>query len=205
MTKERILVRHARSTANNNERTSGDVTQIPLSEQGRLDAKHFAQSLQFEPPPELLVCSVNLRSLQTAEILQRLRFPKTPLETWEFTHEFHFLDFGAAQTTAADRKPMVDLYWEQCDPYREDPSTESWSEFYSRCLALNNRLAAHPAATILMVSHGYVMGALRTLIALDFPRVSPELMRLVHANQQANPIRNLEAFTLEYPAEESHL
>lgn len=201
MTKIRILIRHGQSKANSGESTAGDVTQIPLSEQGRHDAKLFAESLHLDRVPELLVCSENLRSRQTAEIIQEVRFPEVPLETWGSTQEFHFLDFGATQTTVAERKPLVDQYWNQCDPYRKDPGAESWSDFYGRCIALDRKLAAYPATSLLIVSHGYVMSALRTLRDLNFPAISPELMKLVHTNQMADPIRNLQSVTLEYPDE----
>lgn len=199
MTK-RILIRHAQSKANNGERTGGDVAQIPLSEQGRLDAQKFAKSLELQCMPEILVCSENLRSLQTAEVMKAVRFPDVPLETWRSCKEFHFLDFGHAVTTAAQRKPLVDQYWNDCDPYRRDPGTESWSDFYGRCVALDHKLAAHPAGTLLIVSHGYVMSALTTLRGLKFPAVSSALMRLVHATQLKNPIRNLQAIRLDYPS-----
>ena len=201
MKKLRKLIRHGQSKANNGETTGGDVTQIPLSEQGRLDAKLFAESLQLDGVPDLLVCSENLRSRQTAEIIQEVSFPEVPMETWDSTQEFHFLDFGATKTTVYERKPLVDQYWNQCDPYRKDPGAESWSDFYGRCIALNRKLSAHPATSLLIVSHGYVMSALRTLRALNFPAISPELMKLVHTNQMADPIRNLQTLILEYPDE----
>jgi broad specificity phosphatase PhoE len=201
MNKIRVLIRHAQSKANGE---STVITEIPLSDQGRLDAERFAKSLKFARIPELLVCSENLRSQETAQIIQKFCFPDAPLETWESIQEFHFLDFGTTQTTTAERKPLIDLYWNQCDPYRKDPGTESWNEFYGRCIALDRKLASHPATTLLIVSHGYVMNALRTLKDLHFPAVSPELMRMVHARQIADPIRNLQKITFEYPSEGSH-
>lgn len=200
MTKTRILIRHAQSRANSGERTGGDVTQMALSEQGRLDATLFAESLDLDRVPDLLVCSENLRSRETAEIL-KVRFRDVSIEMWESIQEFHFLDFGSTQTTVAERKPLVDQYWSQCDPHRKDIGAESWADFYGRCIALDRKLAAHQAATLIVVSHGYVMAALRALKDLHFPAVSPELMRIVHTNQMADPIRNLQTFTLEYPDE----
>ncbi len=198
MTRIRILIRHAQSKANNGERTGGDVAQIPLSEQGRLDARRFAESLDLGAIPELLVCSQNLRSQQTAEIIGA-RFTGVPLEVWPGTQELLFLDFGETFTSAAQRKPLVDQYWQDCDPFRKDPGTESWSDFYGRCVALDHKLAAHPAATLLIVSHGYVMSALTSFRGLKFPAVSSALMRQVHTTQLNSPIRNLQTIRLDYP------
>ena len=40
---------------------------------------------------------------------------------------------------------------------------------------------------------------LLTLRSMDFPPISNSLMNLVHTNQLTRPIRNLQAFMLEYP------
>jgi broad specificity phosphatase PhoE len=198
MTKIRILIRHAQSLANRGDATGGDVAKICISNEGRLCAQQFAESLDLDDVPGLLVCSENLRSQQTAEIIQKVRYPDVPMEMWKATQEFHFLDLGEAYTTAAQRKPMVEQYWNDCDPYQRDPGAESWSDFYGRCVALDHKLAAHQEATFLIVSHGYVMSALTTLRNLKFPAVSSALMRLVHKTQLNNPIRNLQAITLRY-------
>jgi broad specificity phosphatase PhoE len=198
-TKVRVLIRHAQSLSNRGEPTAGPVDLIPLSAEGEKTAIEFAVSMAVVGAPDLLVCSRNLRSQQTCAILQKHRFTDTPTETWNI-HEFHFLDFGLQATTPAQRRPLVEQYFGDCDPQRKNPGAESWSEFYFRCKALDEKLAGHSARSIVLVGHGYLISAVLTLRALDFPPVSSSLMRLVHEKHKASPIENLQSFRLEYLA-----
>lgn len=198
MTKKRMLVRHAQSVANQGGATRGDVTQIPLSAEGERDAAGFDGSL-LNGSPELMVCSQNLRSQQTCRIIQQTYYHESPIEVWDDIQEFHFLDFGERLTTPTQRRPHVDRYFAECDPYRRDPGAESWADLYNRCVALDQKLAGHAAKTLLLVGHGYFLITLLTLRSMDFPPISNSLMNLVHTNQLTRPIRNLQAFMLEYP------
>lgn len=199
MTKLRLLYRHAQSIANQGNATGGPFALIPLSDKGEQETVTFAKSLMFDGTPDLLVCSQNLRSQQTCEIVRKTRYPNSLLEVWDDIQEFHFLDFGEKLTTPVERRPLVDQYFSECDPDRRNPGSESWRDLYNRCAFLNEKLATHPASGLLLCGHGYFLITLLTLRELGFPPISPSLMKLVHTNQQTKPIQNLQSFTLSYP------
>ncbi len=72
-------------------------------------------ALTFEQAPHLIVCSPFLRVRQTATPTNA-RVSSVPIEEWpvqEFTYLYPAL---CVSSTVAQRRPMVEAYWNQADP-----------------------------------------------------------------------------------------
>ena len=181
----RWLVRHGESAANAGIATTNPAT-IPLTSAGRSQAEELAGTLER---PDLIVVSPYLRTRQTAEPTIS-RFPNVPVEVWP-VQEFTYLSpEPCIDTTAEQRRLMVEGYWRQCDPNRDDgPGAESFSMMLERVRGLRERLAAHPADSIVVFTHGQIMQALRLL--REHPSASDrELMTWFLEFDQRSPIHN---------------
>lgn len=154
------LYRHAQSLSNAGERTS-DVTLIPLSAKGRVQADAMAAGI--EATPDGIVTSAFLRSIQTAAPVMD-RFPTVMSDIWPI-HEFTYLDPAACVGTSwIERKPMVEAYWARLDPDHVDgEGAESFRDLLARARAFLDRLATTQAPLTLIVSHGQFMQAARLL------------------------------------------
>lgn len=153
-----LIVRHAQSSANAGGRTSDPAT-IPITELGRSQAECVADL--FSHPPGLIVVSSYLRTMQTAQPLMR-RFPNVPVEEWP-VQEFTYLDPAICRgTTYAERKGLVDAYWEALDPQlRNGDLCETFSGFIERIAGVRARLQRQVLNRCTVVfTHGYVMKAL---------------------------------------------
>jgi broad specificity phosphatase PhoE len=158
---EITFVRHAESEANAGAATS-DPALIPLSALGRRQAEDL--SMTWGEPPSLIVVSGYLRTRLTAEPTRR-RFPDVPVEQWP-VHEFTYLAPARCQsTTATQRRPWVDEYWDLADPaYRDGPGAESFAEFISRVESVSAGLARlDPPYRLLVFTHALWMQAFRLL------------------------------------------
>lgn len=151
------LIRHGQSTANAGQATD-DPEMIPLTDLGHEQARRT--SLAFVRPPGLIVTSKYLRAQQTAEYTTR-RFPTVPLETWNI-HEFTYLSATAlANTTAEDRRPLVQSYWSNADPYFvHGEGAESFAGFIGRVEVLHQQLLARKEDFTAVFCHGFVMKAI---------------------------------------------
>jgi 2,3-bisphosphoglycerate-dependent phosphoglycerate mutase len=123
------FIRHAESESN-----AGLPTRDPAST--RLTAKGEQQAQQiaeFLPQaPALIVTSPYIRTKQTAQpTLQR--FAAVPQAEW-LIQEFTFLAPRKYQnTTSIQRYPMVEAYWQRCDPfYVEEEGAESFVDLVGR-------------------------------------------------------------------------
>jgi broad specificity phosphatase PhoE len=105
------LIRHAQSAANAGLSTTAPDT-IPLTDLGRLQAQALADSMTSVP--DLIVASSFERARDTA-IPTAKRYPGVPFEIWD-VEEFTYLSPERfAGTTQANRRPMVDTYWDAGD------------------------------------------------------------------------------------------
>lgn len=182
----RWLVRHGESTANAGVATTDPAT-IPLTLAGRGQAQQVATALPQRP--DLIVVSPYLRTQQTAEPTMR-RFPNVPVETWP-VQEFTYLASGRCiDTTAEQRLPLVQAYWDRCDAGHADgEGAESFSAMLGRVRDLQHRLATHPAGCIVVFTHGQVMQALR-LLDMHPAAGERELMARFLEFDRQSPVRN---------------
>src|SRR6185369_5668027 len=99
---------------------------VLLTEIGREQA--HKTSLVFDRPPTLIVKSKYTRAIQSAQFTID-RFPTVPVETWD-VHEFSYLSPAVlGKTTMKERWPIVQAYWDRCDPaYIHGEGAESFED-----------------------------------------------------------------------------
>lgn len=189
------FIRHAESAANAGEATS-DPASIPLTPLGHHQAQ--ALSLSFGDAPSLIVCSSFLRVQQTAAPTLS-RFSMVPSEIWP-VHEFTYLSPSRCKsTTAEDRRPWVNEFWERSDPNMLDgPGAECFAGFIARVQATLDRLAVQRIASVAVFSHGQFLQALRWLLLHRPASIDSQAMRAFRAIDLVSPIANGEGFTAAY-------
>ncbi|TNY35267.1 histidine phosphatase family protein [Thermomonospora catenispora] len=151
------LIRHGESESNAGLPTDGPGA-APLTELGREQAAQVAAA--FTAPPALIVSSPFVRARQTAEATAA-RFPEVPYEEWP-VEEFTYLGMlHGRRTTAAQRLPHVEAYWERSDPaYVNGGNGESFTALIARVRAFLDRLAERPEEGLIAVfTHGIFMKA----------------------------------------------
>lgn len=123
------LIRHAQSEANVG-RVTTDFTGVRLTPRGERQAEVLATIVTERP--DRVVCSPFLRTQQTAAPTLA-KFPGLSAVTLP-VHEFTYLCADRCRdTSAAERHPMVQEYWQRLDPYLEHgPSAESFAAFCAR-------------------------------------------------------------------------
>jgi broad specificity phosphatase PhoE len=151
------LIRHGESLSN-----IGGVTMenavVPMTPLGHTQARALAALLP--PDPAGVWTSPFLRAQETA----RPYGERTghALQTLPLLHEFETIDPDLLQgMTGAQRKPISDAYWQDCDPDRRmGARAETFREFAQRVQAFCDRdLPTLPDGAVLF-GHGMWMGLL---------------------------------------------
>lgn len=183
------FIRHAESSANVGLPTT-DPGEIPLTENGRQAAAQAAA--QYDgPEPDLIVCSPFLRAQQTAEPFIA-RFPKAKVEDWP-VYEFTYISpTRCVGTTANDRRPLVEAYWNAASPTHVDGfGTESFVGFTARVFDALAKLRTRKEECILVVCHGIFMNAAAFYQAVGEKPSDSDSMRRFHQYTIDHPIPNL--------------
>jgi 2,3-bisphosphoglycerate-dependent phosphoglycerate mutase len=147
------LIRHGQSESNAGLPTNGPGLS-PLTALGREQAARMAAA--FTEPPGLIVSSPFVRARQTAEATVE-RFPEVPYEEWP-VEEFTYLgEMHGPRTTAEQRRPFVEAYWERADPaYVSGGDGESFTALIARVRSFLDRLAGRPEEGVVAVfTHGF--------------------------------------------------
>ncbi len=171
--KEIRLIRHAESEAN-----AGSVTStprdIPLSDKGHQQAKALADSIIDRP--ELIVLSPYVRTEETARPLL-MRYPDCPVETLPI-QEFTYLAISRCrETTHEQRKPMVEEYWNRCDPnYSDGDQAESLNELINRTRDFLRRIPEMEGELIFVFTHEQFIKTLIWEVLALGPKMTPEMM-----------------------------
>jgi broad specificity phosphatase PhoE len=152
------LIRHGESESNAGLPTS-DTSKISLTPRGFAQAQCIADS--FSRPPSLIVTSSYLRARQSAQPAID-RFPQARLEEWP-VHEYTYLSLASRHnTTLHGRKPLIDAYWERCDPhYLDGDGAESFAALVNRAEQALERFKHLDDDFVAIFSHGLFT---RTLI-----------------------------------------
>ncbi len=168
------FIRHAESESNAGGRSS-DPAMIPLSKQGI--AQSEALALNLSGKPSLVVTSRYVRTKQTASPVLK-RFNEIPHEEWD-THEFTYLSPAKCKnTTSSDRLPMVQAYWDRCDPFYCDGEwAESFADLIKRAHQAIDKLKRLEARHVVVFSHEQFIKAVLWLIAGDRTPLDPEKMK----------------------------
>lgn len=173
-----LLIRHGESRSN-----AGLPTLRPedvaLTDLGIEQAKCIAEYLAYQAPPNLIVTSSYKRTKQTA-VPTMLRFLSVREEEWP-VHEFTYLSREEirAFSTRWQRRPLVDVYWELCDPELVDgPGSESFEQFIKRVQGVMERFEKlDKDQTIAVFSHEQFICAVYWLLECQPECLSSETMR----------------------------
>lgn len=182
------LVRHGQSTSNAGLPAIGHG-EVPLTALGQQQARELADRVRRQP--DLLIVSPYLRAVDTAAPI-RSRWPLTLVETWPIQELTYLSPERCRGTTGETRRPLVEAYWERCDPdYRDGPDSESFRSFMMRLADFHRRLLAIEGGFVIAVGHGqffrgYMLGQ------SDGFAVSAEWMKRYRAEETARPMANCE-------------
>lgn len=132
------FIRHAESESNAGLPTQ-DPSSTPITQRGQQQSQQIA--LFLPRPPSLIVTSPYIRTKQTAKPTMQ-RFPEASQAEWQ-VQEFTFL--APAQyrnTTVYQRRPMVNAYWQRCDPFYVDgEGAESFAGLMQRVQQVRSQIA----------------------------------------------------------------
>ena len=168
------LIRHGESESNAGLPTS--VTQlITLTPKGFAQAACAAAAI--DRPPSLIVTSPYLRSRQSAQPAID-RFPRARVEEWP-VHEFSSLSLANRDnTTPEQRRPLVDAFWERCDPlYVDGDGAESFAALVERASSTLERLRRLEDEFAVVFGHGLFTRALLWVFLAGAPAIDARAMR----------------------------
>lgn len=188
------FIRHGESAANAGN-ASSDPALIPLTDLGRAQARAVAES--FEQAPSLIVTSPFERAMDTAQPTIQ-KFPGCPVEIWS-VEEFTYLSPArCADTTAAERKPWVEAYWNSADPdFIDGLGTESFSSLIQRARDSLRRLNGM-SGQVAIFGHGQFIQAVRWLIMQSPEYIDPAAMRAFRSFDTNNAITNCQIMTIAH-------
>jgi len=152
-----LLIRHGESESNAGLPTS-DPSTIALTPKGLAQAACVAGA--FARPPALIVTSPYLRTMQTAEPTIA-RFRQARLERWP-VDEYTYLSLASRHnTTPQQRRPLIDAFWERCDPLHVDgDGAESFATLIERARQMLERMRRLEDDFVAIFSHGLFIRAL---------------------------------------------
>lgn len=145
------FVRHGETPWNSERRIQGQEAGVPLSENGRAQARAIAEELA-SASPSLIIASDLERTMETARIIAgRLGLRIVPEQALRERH------FGIAQGRLyAEVAELVEGWWQSPD-HRVDGG-ESNREMHDRVARyLEDLIAQPPAREIIFVTHGGTM------------------------------------------------
>jgi probable phosphoglycerate mutase len=183
-----LAIRHGETDWNLDTRIQGQLD-IPLNDTGRWQAHRLALAVA-EEGIDAVYSSDLLRAYETAESVAR--GAGRPIVTDTGLRERGFGVFeGLTFREIEERWPDQSERWRRREPDFSPAGGERLVDFYERCVATANRLAAsHPGQTIALVAHGGVMDCLYRAAArvdLQAPRSwqlgNASINRLLHTPQ----------------------
>jgi 2,3-bisphosphoglycerate-dependent phosphoglycerate mutase len=151
------LIRHGESEANAGLPTDRPQA-IELTAKGHQQAKEIAAA--FATPPDSIVTSPYVRARQTAEYT-RLRFPDVPFTEWEVQEFTYLAPIRYQGTTTNERRPMVEVYWQQGNPlFVDGAGAESFSDMVIRVKNFFQQVRETEARSIAIFTHEQLIKAM---------------------------------------------
>lgn len=192
------FIRHAESEANAG-LASSSPSLIPLTPKGIEQARTLSD--QISEAPELFIVSPYIRTQQTAKPTIE-KYSCVPVEIWPI-QEYDFLSPAICKdTTAAQRKPMVDDYWKHCQPdYVHGEGAESFIMFKSRIINCIKRLEKSPYQFIIVFAHGHVIRAACQYFINGDVIIDHSDMQNYHTLLTSLPIPNTAIFKMGFDGE----
>jgi|SRR5689334_5759935 len=173
-----LLIRHGESQSNAGLPTLSPEN-VVLTDLGIEQAEYIAQYLAYQVSLNLIVTSSYKRTKQTA-VPTKLRFSSVREEEWP-VHEFTYLSREEIRvfSTRWQRRPLVDVYWELCDPELVDgPGSESFEQFIGRVQRVLEQLETlDEDQTVAVFSHEQLICAVYWLLTCQPERITSESMR----------------------------
>src|SRR5260370_4598511 len=173
-----FLIRHGESQSNAGLPTTGPKN-VTLTPRGREEARHVANFLKCYPYLDLIVTSPYLRAKETAEsTISMPLFRSVPEEEWNVQEFTYLSSMHQEQSTAEERRPLVDAYWEQCQPsFVDGTGSESFAQFIERVQAFITHLQDTAHDTIAVFSHEQFINAVLWLIERGSVEASAQAMQ----------------------------
>jgi broad specificity phosphatase PhoE len=147
--------RHGQSVMNQQGLLAGS-TDTPLTDEGRAQARLAGQDAR-QYGIDLIVASPLVRARETAEIIAaEIDYA---IETIVFDQPVHERGFGILEGSA----------WHPGLNFDDEPTVELYEAIMRRAQGVKDWLDARPEETILLVSHGAFIRAIRSLYQPDIP------------------------------------
>lgn len=160
------LIRHGLTAWNVEGRFQGQ-SDVPLSDEGRAQARALAGYVAAVQGVDAVVASPLVRARETAAIA----FPDHPAAVDPRLQELHFGLFEGRTLAENEADPAWPVWI--ADPYgRVAPGGESYEQLRARAVAwLADARAAHPGAHVVAVTHsGTIQMLLADLLGVERPR-----------------------------------
>lgn len=160
------LIRHGLTAWNVEGRFQGQ-SDVPLSDEGRAQARALAGYVAAVQGVDAVVASPLVRARETAAIA----FPDHPAAVDPRLQELHFGLFEGRTLAENEADPVWPVWI--ADPYgRVAPGGESYEQLRARAVAwLADARAAHPGAHVVAVTHsGTIQMLLADLLGVERPR-----------------------------------
>lgn len=173
-----FLIRHGESQSNAGLPTIGPEN-VALTLQGYKQARQIASFLISYASLDLIVTSPYRRTKQTAEpTLLSPSFRSVPTEEWAVQEFTYLSSMHQEQSTAKERKPLVEAYWEQCQPsFMDGPGSESFAQFIGRVQSFISRLQDTMYDSIAVFGHEQFFNAVLWLIECRSVETSVQAMQ----------------------------
>lgn len=159
-TQHLYFLRHAEGL-HNARLPHGPTADIPLTDAGFQTVSTIAAKIadaNFIHPPEAILVSPLLRTVQTAEGLKPL-YPHVLFELDPSLIEWANFDVPAGTLmSTADKQPLIDALWDRCDPHWvANDLGESFHACITRTRDVHRKLFNDARDSIICVSHGHFM------------------------------------------------
>ena len=185
-----LLIHHGESQSDAGLPTSHPET-IALTQSGIKQAECIAEYLRYHFSLDLIVTSSYQRTKQTAAPT-KLFFPSIPEKEWPVQEFTYLSSMHGEDSTVDDRRPLVDAYWEMCNPgYFDGPGSESFEQFIERTRDVMIYLQhGEEYDTIAMFSHEQFICALLWLWQRNPVNLSRETMQEFRSFLNMNSLVN---------------
>jgi probable phosphoglycerate mutase len=152
-----ILIRHGETLWNTERRMQGQLDS-PLTERGQWQARQLGERLKSLPFVSLYSSDLP-RARQTAQCIADST-GHAVIEDVRLRERHFGLFEGMTRAEMEQRDPEIYARFMSRDPRFAVPGGESPADFFARCRAVLEELAAgHPGQTIAVVTHGLVLDA----------------------------------------------
>jgi 2,3-bisphosphoglycerate-dependent phosphoglycerate mutase len=170
-----FLIRHGESQSNVGLATT-DPREVGLTLRGHKQAEQIAVFLRDYTALNRIVTSAYVRTKQTAKPMS-MTFPTASMEE-RAIQEFTYLSPAyIGYSTVYERRPLVDAYWEQCDPsFNDGHGSESFKAFMDRVQGFIRQLK-DKRENIAIFSHEQFISAVLWFLKYQPTEITSDVMR----------------------------